>query len=130
MARVRVVGHAASSPARRLVLYASPRGSPRVPHFLLELRPSRERLPETMTDEERALVARHFARLERLCREGKLLLAGRAQDAAIGVAVLDVEDLPEAQRIVEEDPALKAGVMVARLHEFRLALYAPRNKDP
>jgi len=98
-----------------------------VVHFLLELRPSRPDLPATMTDAERALVGEHFVRLERLAKEGKLLIAGRSEDAAIGIAVLDVADESEARRIVAEDPALRGGVMAGRLHPFRLALYAPRD---
>lgn len=80
-----------------------------------------------MTEAERALVAAHFEHLQHLCKEGKLLIAGRSEDAVIGVAVLDVADRAEAERIVKEDPALSAGVMVPRLHAFRLALYAPRD---
>lgn len=109
------------------VVQASRRAWARVPHFLLELRPSRPGLATSPTAEERATVSEHFAMLERLCREGKLLLAGRSEDAAIGVAVLEVADRAEAERILAADPALARGVMRATLHEFRLALYAPRD---
>lgn len=96
-------------------------------HFLLELRPSRPDLATSATPDERERIGAHFERLAALTRVGKLLLAGRSEDAVIGIAVLDVADRAEMDRIVSEDPALSTGLMRATIHPFRLALYGPRN---
>ena len=52
---------------------------------------------------------------------GKLLLGGAATDGAIGVLIYRVNSAEEAQRIFDDDPAVKAEIGDSRgLHPFRV----------
>ncbi len=71
-------------------------------------------------DEQRAVFGGHFANMERLAREGKLLVAGpygrqRSEDSLRGIFVLAAADVDEARVWAETDPGVVAGV-------FRLEL--------
>lgn len=71
-------------------------------------------------DEQRAVFGGHFANMERLAREGKLLVAGpygrQRSDASLrGIFVLAAADVAEARAWAETDPGVVAGV-------FRLEL--------
>jgi len=62
----------------------------------------------------------HFAYVQRLFDQGKLLLGGAATDGAIGVLVFRVDSAEEAQRIFDEDPAVKAAIGHSEFHPFRV----------
>ncbi|MEO8457941.1 MAG: YciI family protein [Chloroflexota bacterium] len=67
----------------------------------------------------------HWARLEKLRDEGKLILAGRCQDAdgsGIAITMIEVDSEEEAQRIFEEEPFIARGFASGTLHPFRVAL--------
>jgi uncharacterized protein YciI len=94
--------------------------------YALKLAP-RLRDEKGWTEADNAAVGRHFRRLRQLHREGKVLLAGKTQDDAdegqFGVVVLEVGSADEARRIMEEDDAVREGVMTARPFPFRVALF-------
>ncbi|MFO0641453.1 MAG: YciI family protein [Polyangiaceae bacterium] len=74
---------------------------------------------------EGAVLADHFAYLERLVADGALVLAGRTlqNDAStMGLAVLRAPDEAAARAVMQADPAVRDGVMTAVLHPFRVAL--------
>jgi uncharacterized protein YciI len=80
------------------------------------------------TDEENQTVGVHFNYLKRMLEAGKLLLAGRTvnipmTDKDMGIAILETDSIEEARKIMENDPAVKSGIMTAELFEFSLALY-------
>jgi uncharacterized protein len=80
------------------------------------------------TDEERAAMSAHFAHLEALLEDGKLVLEGPSIDGehTFGIVVLDAgEDACRAA--MEADPAVTRGVMTARLQPFRVALLRGRD---
>jgi len=77
-----------------------------------------------MTPDERAVMDEHLGYARRLFDQGKLLLGGAATDGAIGLLVLRVDSVEEAQRIFDEDPAVKAGIGDSELHPFRIGLLA------
>ena len=93
--------------------------------YVLRLAP-RLRDEKNWTEADNAAVGRHFRRLQQLHREGKVLLAGKTLDDAdesqFGVVVLEVGSEDEARKLMEEDGAVRAGVMTARLFPFRVAL--------
>jgi uncharacterized protein YciI len=62
----------------------------------------------------------HFANIERLASEGKLVLAGPFDgvDAWRGLFVLAVSDIDEAKRHVATDPVIVKGEMVAEYHKY------------
>jgi CubicO group peptidase (beta-lactamase class C family)/uncharacterized protein YciI len=68
-------------------------------------------------------VGRHFARLQQLQKDGKLLLAGRTTvKGSMGLVILEAESEAEARRVMEEEDAVKAGIMTAEIFPFQTAL--------
>lgn len=97
--------------------------------WLYRIRPSRlAMLAEGPTPEEAEAIERHVAYLRGLTDHGTLILAGRTQDTgprSFGIVVFRAADEAEARRIMESDPAVAAGVMLARLHPYRVAFREP-----
>ena len=69
-------------------------------------------------DIERHLPA-HLDYLRRLAGEGVLRLAGPFRDGTGGVEILEARDRLHAERIVSEDPFVRARLGVVELREFR-----------
>jgi len=96
--------------------------------FLYSLRPTRlEMLTEGPTDWEQAVVAEHFAYLQRLGKEGIVWIAGRTSDQGpdtVGIVILEVQDEVVAKQIMGQDPAVCDGVVAASLQPFRIAVDA------
>ena len=93
--------------------------------WLVLLRPVRPELPVEPTEEESRIVGEHFAYLQRLCAEGKLVLAGPSHVAVgdtFGVAVYDVEDEAEVRALVAADPAVANGLMTAEVRPLRMSV--------
>jgi uncharacterized protein len=91
--------------------------------FLCFLRPTRENFIQTSTQEESAIVGEHFAYLQELLAEGKLILAGRTQtDAPVGISIFCADSLEQAHQIAQIDPAVVKGVFHAEVHPFSVAL--------
>lgn len=77
------------------------------------------------TDRENGIIERHFQTLQKLQAEGKLLLAGRTLTTTpegFGIVILNVASEAEARRLMENDDAVKEGIMTAQLFPFRVAL--------
>lgn len=88
-------------------------------YVLVILKTGPTRVPEG--DERKALFAGHFANMERLAKEGKLVLAGPFIDDPAewrGLFVLAVDDLEEAKRLAATDPVIQKGEMVAEYHPW------------
>jgi uncharacterized protein YciI len=68
--------------------------------------------------ERDAMFKGHFANMERLAAEGKLVMAGPFDgvDGWRGMFVFAVNDIEEAKRLTATDPVLKSGEMVAEYH--------------
>jgi len=96
--------------------------------WLYFIHPPREDFAATMTDEERAVWATHFERLQRLLAEGVLILAGPTLGQVnTGIAVIDAPDQASAQRIMDEDPAIASGIARGELRPFRVSLLRGRD---
>ena len=97
-------------------------------HFLYRIQPTRsEMLFEGLTDEETRIVSEHYAYLKAMTKKGIVILAGRtlnADETSFGIVILDVESEEKAQKIMENDPAVRQRVMNAQLFHFRIALMA------
>lgn len=77
------------------------------------------------TREEEEIVSRHFAYLKDLTERGVMILVGRTQnsdESTFGIAIFEAEDEAAARTIMENDPAVVAGVMRATLYPYRVAL--------
>jgi uncharacterized protein YciI len=87
----------------------------------------REDFAETMTPEEQAVFAAHAQRLARLLEEGTLILAGPTLGRVnTGIAVFEAPDEAAAQRILDEDPAIVAGICRGELRPFRASFLRGR----
>lgn len=93
--------------------------------WLCIIRPYRPNFVATATEEERAVVGRHFEHLVKLHGEGKLLLAGRTQvEEPIGLKILYADSEAEAWDLVNADPAVQEGVFIPELYPYAVAVGA------
>ena len=88
--------------------------------YISTMRPKRPNFLASMTPDERAVMEQHLAYVRQLFDQGKLLLGGAATDGAIGVLIYRVDSAEEAQRIFDDDPAVKAEIGHSELHLFRV----------
>lgn len=64
------------------------------------------------------IFAGHMANIRRLVDEGKIVLAGpfgKNDRAYRGIFIFNVTSVEEAQKLVETDPVIKSGMMIAEL---------------
>jgi uncharacterized protein YciI len=94
----------------------------------MTLRPGRPGFPANASENELRIVGEHFAYMQKLTSEGTALLVGRT-DASnpLGIALLKVAGPEEAQRVLQQDPAVRQNVMTGEVHPFRLALLGDLN---
>ncbi len=84
-------------------------------------------LTEGPTDREAAIVADHFEYLQRLVAEGIVFMAGRTpniRERTFGIVIFEVMNEAAAVDLMQNDPAVKQGVMKAELFPYRVALWS------
>lgn len=84
---------------------------------ILRTGPTRVEDPE----QRKAMFAGHMANIQRLSKEGKLVLAGPFGDAAgdwRGLFVFSTDSIDEAKALVATDPVIIQGEMVADYHRW------------
>jgi uncharacterized protein YciI len=92
------------------------------------IHPPREDFAATMTADEQAVWAEHFARLQRLLADGVMILVGPTLGRVnTGIAVFQAPDEEAAHRIMAEDPAIASGIARGELRPFRVALLRGRD---
>jgi uncharacterized protein YciI len=72
-------------------------------------------------DKRKAMFEGHFANIQRLSNEGKLVLAGPFRDSPEGwrgLFVFAVSEIEEAKRLTATDPVIVNGEMVAEYHSW------------
>jgi uncharacterized protein YciI len=78
--------------------------------------------PDKMADAEgrKKMFAGHFANINRLAAEKKLVLAGPLDgvEGRRGIFVFNTPDIEEAKKFVATDPVIVNGEMVAEYHQF------------
>ena len=80
-------------------------------------------MPDDPTPEESAAAMAHFNYYKDLHAKGTLILAGRTQTAPhTGIMIFEAQDEVAAQKIVNNDPAIIAGVFSARVQPYQVAL--------
>lgn len=90
-------------------------------------------LPEKFQDEknwtptDQAVVGEHFQRLVKKKEEGIVVLAGRVDlplnnPDMVGLVIFYAKDEKEAQQFMMDDPAVKAKIMLAKVHPYGLAI--------
>ena len=94
----------------------------------LFIHPPREDFAATLTDEERAVWAIHFERLQQLLAEGTLVLAGPTLGHLnTGIAIVEAPDDAAARRIMDGDPVIAGGFARGELRPFRTSLLRGRD---
>ena len=86
-------------------------------------------LADGPTAREAEIVGQHFAYLKRLTEGGQVLMAGRTlstDERSFGVVVFTATSESLAQQLVDDDPAVRHGVMQAELRPFRVALWSAK----
>jgi uncharacterized protein YciI len=105
-----------------------------VPQFLYRVVPTRlAMLTEGPTERESSIVREHFQYLARLVEEGVVFVVGRTQtndEKTFGIAIFEAQDEAAARALMEDDPAVKHGVMRAELFPYRIALWSKRGPTP
>jgi uncharacterized protein YciI len=86
------------------------------------LRPKSPSLIDETTLEQEARLGEHFEYLERALEDGKLILAGPCLDGEFGIVVFRGATDDEALEFMQNDPAVRHGLMTAELHPFRVSL--------
>lgn len=81
----------------------------------------------TWTEQEMAVVGQHFQRLLQYNEKGKVVFAGRTQYEnnhadLMGLVVFYAKNLKDAEQFMNEDPAVKAKLMVAKVHPYTIAI--------
>jgi len=93
--------------------------------FIYFLRAKRlEMLTKGPTAEEARVQMEHGRYLEELAARSVVVLAGRTSnndDTTVGIVVLNALDEAGAKEIMEGDPFVKNGLMLATLFPFRVA---------
>ncbi|MGI9585744.1 MAG: YciI family protein [Acidimicrobiia bacterium] len=86
-------------------------------------RPEMASDPDSWTDDDRAIGARHYAYLSHATATGTVLLAGRCTDGAgPAVVIFDAESPDDAHDFMAGDPFIAEGLFTASLHEFNASL--------
>jgi uncharacterized protein YciI len=94
-----------------------------MPHFSYLIKPYRENFVGTVTNSEAEVISEHFAYLQELLAKKELVMAGRTHGAEFGIAIFECADIERAKEISANDPAVKAGVFIAEVFPFSIALW-------
>lgn len=94
--------------------------------FLYLLRLEKSMLDSSAwTPEKSKVVQRHFAYLQKLLADGKLIVAGRTQvedSKTFGIVIFESENFETAQQIAHNDPAVKEKIMTVEVFPYQVAL--------
>lgn len=99
-------------------------GQPRTFIYVLRLSP-RFHDESAWTKEDHATAQRHFERLKAAAEHGPVILAGRTEEPAdktFGIVIFEAPDATAARAFMENDPAVKGGLMTADLHPYLIAV--------
>lgn len=79
------------------------------------------------TEKEQSIVGEHFQRLIKMKNEGIVVLAGRTELALndpemMGLVIFYAKDETTALEIMNNDPAVKNKIMLAKVHPYGIAV--------
>jgi uncharacterized protein YciI len=99
-----------------------------MPEWIYFIHPPRDNFAATMTEDEKNVWRVHFQRLERLLREGVMVLVGPTLGLTnTGIAIFEAPDEETARRIMMEDPTIAGGYARGELRPFRISLLRGRD---
>lgn len=88
--------------------------------FLATARPKRENWLQNITEEEKTIMAQHFAYTNQSFQEGKIVFDGACLDGTMGIIVYQAASEEAALEMFNKDPLVKSGIMNTELHPFRM----------
>jgi uncharacterized protein YciI len=90
--------------------------------FFLRIIPPRPTFAQDLDATERGLMMEHGAYVRKFFDAGSVLIYGPVMDAAgsFGMAVLEMEDMAEAERFAQGDPSVKAGMNKYTISPMRI----------
>jgi uncharacterized protein YciI len=92
------------------------------------IHPPRDDFAATMTDDEKAVWAVHWARLQREFAEGRVILVGPTLGRTnTGICVFEAPDEAAARQFMEDDPIHASGFAELELRPFRVSLLRGRD---
>jgi len=77
------------------------------------------------TPQDREVAMRHFERLKVAGAHGPVIMAGRTEESAdktFEIVIFEAPDAIAARAFMESDPGVKAGIMIAELHPYLVAV--------
>lgn len=79
------------------------------------------------TKQDEAITGEHFQRLVKMKNEGVVMLAGRTQleladPGMMGLVIFYAKDEKEAQQFMQDDPAVKNKIMLAKVVPYGVAV--------
>ncbi len=83
------------------------------------------------SDADNKAVGEHFARLQKMHKEGTLILAGKTEnrdETMFGIVIYEADSMEKAKEIAETDPAVVAGVMTVQIFPYKVALLKGNTK--
>jgi uncharacterized protein YciI len=93
------------------------------------IHPPREDFAATMTEAENEAWGRHWARIQRLYIEGRIILVGPTLGRVnTGICVFEADDEAAARAIMNEDPAIAGGFATGELRQMRVSLLRGRDE--
>ncbi|HHY82773.1 MAG TPA: hypothetical protein GX505_08865 [Clostridiales bacterium] len=99
--------------------------------FIYVLRPIPRLLKEeNWTEQEEKIIDKHFAYLQNLLAEGKLILAGKTcglDEKTFGVVIIEADSIEEAYQMMNNDPGVSDGIMTAELFTYNVAIMRQSN---
>ncbi len=81
------------------------------------------------TEPEKKIIGEHFDYLGKLVAAGVVFMAGRtltADERTFGIVIFQAATEAEAVALMQNDPAVKFGVMKAELFPYRVALWSSK----
>ncbi len=91
--------------------------------FIYMFKPRRENFLQTMTPDEMAAFGGHLEYTKKLFDDGLVILMGACTDGGFGVVIFKAVSAEEAQSIFDNDPAVKARIVHAELHPYKIVAF-------
>jgi uncharacterized protein YciI len=92
------------------------------------IHPPRDNFAATMTEEEQAVWAVHWDRIQREFRAGRIILVGPTLGPTnTGLCVFEAPDEEAARTFMDQDPVFVAGLARPELRPFRVSLLRGRD---
>jgi uncharacterized protein YciI len=94
------------------------------------IHPPRDDFAETMTEAEGEAWGRHWVRIQRLYREGRIVLVGPTLGRVnTGICVFEAPDEAAALELMNGDPAIAEAFATGELRPFRVSLLRGRDDE-